>query len=122
VKITIRDPETGDEIEYPPVPMGQWTYDDADEVKRVCKLTVGQVAFGELTGDVMADLAYAVVAYRHSAAAGDPLELRRGTLDNIVVDRKAIGLGEEPDAEPEDGPSPPAEAADAAAEAATSSE
>jgi hypothetical protein len=80
VKITI------DGTEYAPVLLGEWTYDEADMVKRVTGLTVGQVHLGILQGDALANLAFAVVAYQRQHPGSDPAELREKGIDEIVVD------------------------------------
>lgn len=111
MKVTIK----GDE--FPAVPLGQWTYAEADEVKRVTGLTVGQVQVGYLQGDAGAVLAFAVVGFMRSSATDDPLVLRDMEIDAIVVDlRDQDEIDEAEDAaEVEDGP--PAEGgAEAAAE------
>jgi hypothetical protein len=93
VKVTI------DNVEYPALPVGQWSYDDADHVKRVTGLSVGQIPIGILQGDAMAFLAFAVVGFRRIHPDRDPLELRSKPIDLIVVN-----LEDEPEEATADSP------------------
>jgi hypothetical protein len=98
VKLTVQGQE------YPVVSIGKWTFEEADEVRRLTNLRAGAVLSGLMLGDQNADLAFAVVAYIR--AGKNPEELRALTLDELVFDPSD-------DLEEAEKESPPAEGADA---------
>jgi hypothetical protein len=92
MKVTI------DGHEFPAVPVSQWSYEEADEVKRVTGCTVGQIPIGVLQGDAMASLAFAVVGFLRTRPGEDPAQLRNKPIDSILVDFSDLEAGKRPPA------------------------
>lgn len=80
---------TIDDVEYPFPKIGTWSYDEAEQVLRVAKVTAGTVWQRLLEGDPAAHLGVAVVAFMRAHPDRDPMELRTGegkTIDSAIVD------------------------------------
>lgn len=82
MKVTITT--NGQERTYP-VDL-DFTFEEADAMKEVAKIRVGEMYAELMRGDVMATLALAIVARMRAEPGFDPWSMRKDKIDAIVVD------------------------------------
>jgi hypothetical protein len=108
VKVTI------DGEEFRGVPVGSWTYFEADEVKRITRLTVGEIPGEYARGDAGALFAIALAAWVRAGKPADELAARRRD-PSFTINSIAVAFDEDEVESEEDGTaSPPDEGAAAA--------